>query len=121
VEPELAADATRSWKEGKIYTLDNVPTTIADGLRPRHIGLRNLRIMRSLVSDMTTVSESEILRSLLYIWQRLKIVVEPSAAVALAPIFSGQYHATGQRVGVILSGGNVDLLNFKVPDLDFAA
>jgi threonine dehydratase len=118
VEPELAADATRSWKEGKIYTLDKVPRTIADGLRPRHIGVRNLQIMRKFVSDMTTVSESEILHSLLFLWQRLKIVVEPSASVALAPVFSRQYQAVGQRVGVILSGGNVDLLNLKVADLD---
>lgn len=121
VEPELAADATRSWKEGKIYTLDKVPKTIADGLRPRHIGLRNLRIMRSHVSDMTTASESEIVNSLLFLWQRLKIVVEPSAAVALAPILSRQYQGAGQRVGVILSGGNVDLLNFNVANLDLAA
>lgn len=109
VEPELADDANRSWREGRVITLDEVPDTIADGLRPRHIGRRNLKIMRQYVSDMTTVSEQAIVESLLFIWQRLKIVVETSAAVALAPLLSGQVKAKGRRIGVILSGGNVDL------------
>jgi threonine dehydratase len=109
VEPELAADANRSWREGRVVTLEAVPDTIADGLRPRLIGRRNLDIMRRYVADMTTVSEREIVESLLYIWQRLKIVVETSAAVALAPLLSGRFEARGRRIGIILSGGNVDL------------
>ncbi len=109
VEPERANDANRSWREGQIITLDTVPDTIADGLRPRHIGQRNLIIMRRYVNDMITVSEQAIVESLLYIWQRLKIVVETSAAVALAPILSGGIEARGLRIGIILSGGNVDL------------
>jgi threonine dehydratase len=109
VEPERANDANRSWREGQIITLDTVPDTIADGLRPRHIGQRNLIIMRRYVNDMITVSEQAIVESLLYIWQRLKIVVETSAAVALAPILTGGIEARGLRIGIILSGGNVDL------------
>lgn len=109
VEPKLADDANRSWREGRVITLDEVPETIADGLRPRHIGQRNLKIMRRYVADMTTVSEGAIVESLLFIWQRLKIVVETSAAVALAPLLSGQVEANGRRIGIILSGGNVDL------------
>ncbi|MGD2049538.1 MAG: pyridoxal-phosphate dependent enzyme [Chloroflexota bacterium] len=109
VEPELADDANRSWREGRVIILDEVPVTIADGLRPRHIGQRNLDIMRRYVADMTTVSERAIVDSLLFIWQRLKIVVETSAAVALAPLLSGTVEAKGRRIGIILSGGNVDL------------
>jgi threonine dehydratase len=109
VEPELGADAGRSWRSGEVVTLDHVPQTIADGLRTRHIGERNLAIMKRYVHDMTTASEAEILDTLHYLWQRLKIIVEPSAAVALAPLFSGKYIAEGKRVGVILSGGNVDV------------
>ncbi|MCP4426203.1 MAG: pyridoxal-phosphate dependent enzyme, partial [Chloroflexi bacterium] len=113
VEPELGADANRSWREGQVITLDHVPDTIADGLRTRFIGDRNLAVMRQYVTDMTAVSEEAILETLQFLWSRLKIVVEPSSAVALAPLFTGQYPAAGQRVGVILSGGNVDILNWK--------
>jgi threonine dehydratase len=110
VEPEEADDARRSWQSGTIVTLETVPRTIADGLRPRHIGRRNLQIIRRYVADMITVSEAEIEQALLFIWSRLKLVVEPSAAVALAPILTGRYAGPRQRVGVLLSGGNVDLL-----------
>jgi threo-3-hydroxy-L-aspartate ammonia-lyase len=109
VEPETAADANRSWREGKIHTLDQVPDTIADGLRLRYIGHHNLAVMRRYVHDMTTVSEDDILQTLAFVWSRLKIVIEPSSAVALAPLFTGKYPLTGRRVGVILSGGNVNV------------
>lgn len=107
VEPESAADANRSWRENNIHVLDDTPDTIADGLRTRMIGERNLPIMRRYVADMTTVDEASILETMAFIWSRLKIVVEPSAAVALAPLFTGQYPLFGQRVGVLLSGGNI--------------
>jgi threonine dehydratase len=109
VEPELADDARRSWLSGTVVELTEVPPTIADGLRPRHIGQRNLAIMKRYVTDMVTVSEAEIQQALLFIWSRLKIIVEPSAAVALAPILTGRYAGSRQRIGILLSGGNVDL------------
>ncbi len=109
VEPELAADANRSWREGRIVTLEQVPQTIADGLRTRYVGQHNLPIMQKYVADMTTVSEDAILETLEFVWERLKIVIEPSAAVALAPLLTGSYPLMGQRVGVILSGGNVNV------------
>ncbi|MFO7536593.1 MAG: pyridoxal-phosphate dependent enzyme, partial [Chloroflexota bacterium] len=109
VEPETAADANRSWREGKIHTLEQVPDTIADGLRVRYIGQHNLAVMAQHVHDMTTVSESDILQTLEFVWSRLKIIIEPSSAVALAPLFTGKYPLAGQRVGVILSGGNVNV------------
>ncbi|MCL4870998.1 MAG: pyridoxal-phosphate dependent enzyme [Anaerolineae bacterium] len=109
VEPASGNDANISWREGRIHTLPQVPTTIADGLRTRFVGQRNLAIMRQYVHDMLTVSEEAIVETMYFLWTRLKIVVEPSAAVALAPLFTGSYPGPGQRVGILLSGGNVDV------------
>jgi threo-3-hydroxy-L-aspartate ammonia-lyase len=110
VEPAIAADAGQSWRTGQIVTLDHVPATLADGLRTRHIGQRNLAVMSHYVHDMTTASEDDILETMAFLWERLKIIVEPSAAVALAPVFTNQYPVpAGQRVGIILSGGNADI------------
>ncbi|HEX6384676.1 MAG TPA: pyridoxal-phosphate dependent enzyme [Anaerolineae bacterium] len=111
VEPVVAADANRSWRDNQIHVLDHVPDTIADGLRTRYIGERNLPIMRRYVAEMITVAEGAIFETLEFIWHRLKMVVEPSAAVALAPLLTGSHTISGQRVGVILSGGNVDLFD----------
>jgi threo-3-hydroxy-L-aspartate ammonia-lyase len=108
VEPERAADAGVSWRSGTVHHLQQVPPTLADGLRTRFIGERNLAVMRRYVDDMTTVSEDEIVAALHFVWQRLKIIIEPSSAVALAPLLSGRYRATGSQAGVIISGGNVD-------------
>lgn len=109
VEPAAGDDANRSWRNNEIVRLDSVPNTLADGLRTRFIGERNLTIMHQYVHDMTTVSESAIIETLTFLWQRLKIVVEPSSAVALAPLFTGDYAGNGRRVGVLLSGGNADV------------
>ena len=98
VEPQAGADANRSWRENRIVTLEDAPDTIADGLRTRFIGERNLPIMRRYVADMTAVSEADILATLEFLWTRLKLLVEPSSAVALAPLFTGQYPLPGQRV-----------------------
>lgn len=109
VEPAAGADANRSWRENRIVTLDAVPQTIADGLRTRFVGEHNLPIMRQYVHDMDTVEEAAIIETLKFIWTRMKILVEPSSAVALAPLFTQQYSKPGQRVGIILSGGNADV------------
>ena len=98
-----------SWFNASILMSPTTPMTVADGLRPRHIGRRNLSIMRQYVSDMKSVTEQAILSTLEFLWQRMKIVVEPSAAVALAPLFVGDLNVDHSRVGVILSGGNVDI------------
>ena len=117
VEPELAADAGASWRSGRIVRLDHVPETLADGLRTRAIGQRNLAVMSRHVHEMLTVSEEAMVATMFFLWQRLKIVVEPSGAVALAPLFSGQFALNGQRAGIILSGGNVNLVDFRQPFL----
>ncbi len=109
VEPDRADDANRSWRSGQIVTLDAVPDTIADGLRTRFIGQRNLTVMRQYVHAMTTVSESDILETLEFIWTYFKIIVEPSSAVALAPLLMGHIQPPGPRIGVIISGGNVNV------------
>ncbi len=109
VEPAIANDAQRSWQTGNIVRLTAVPPTIADGLRTRFVGEHNLPIMRQYVSDILTVTETEIIETLKFLWTRLKLVVEPSSAVALAPVLTGKIAKPGQRIGVILSGGNVDV------------
>ena len=110
VEPATGADAGQSWRSGALFKLDAVPDTMADGLRTRAIGRRNLEIMRRYVADMITASEDDIQAALEFLWGRLKIVVEPSSAVALAPLLCGRYSVPpGARVGVLLSGGNVNV------------
>lgn len=118
VEPQRADDAGRSWRQNEIVTLPLAPDTIADGLRTRYIGQRNLRIMRRHVHDMITVSEQEIVDTLRFVIQRLKIVIEPSAAVALAPLFGGRFAGHASRAGVILSGGNTEILHLRLAQND---
>ena len=109
VEPASGNDAQRSWQTGKIVRLTAVPNTLADGLRTRFVGEHNLPIMQQYVSDMLTVTEAELVETLKFLWTRLKLVVEPSSAVALAPIFTGKLATSNLKIGVILSGGNVDV------------
>lgn len=109
VEPAMANDAQQSWQTGEIVRLTAVPPTLADGLRTRYVGNHNLPILRQYVHEIVTVTEDEIVTALKFVWTRLKLLIEPSSAVALAPLLSGQIAPKGQRVGVILSGGNVDV------------
>ena len=106
-EPAEADDAYRSLKSGKIeYNLS--ANTIADGLRT-HLGDINFPIIQNKVNTIIRVSEEAILSAMKLIYERMKIVVEPSSAVALGAIFTEPTHFRGKKVGVILSGGNVDL------------
>ncbi len=106
-EPETADDAFRSLQAGKILPSDN-PKTIADGLLTS-LSPRTFTIIRSRVKDIVTVSELGIIDSMRFIWERAKIVIEPSAAVAVGVLWEKKVDLTGLKVGVILSGGNVDL------------
>lgn len=108
VEPDTAADATQSFKTGFLHTVHN-PPTIADGLRTASLGKLTFPLIRQYVDDMITVSDEEIISTMYYLWTRLKIVVEPSGAVSLAPLFHKKLPLKGQRIGVVLSGGNVDV------------
>lgn len=109
VEPETADDAGRSWQTGHIVTLDAVPVTMADGVRTRFIGERNHFVMQKYVHGMLTVTEKQILETTQFVWSRMKMVIEPSSAVALAPILFGDLDIEGKRAGVIVSGGNVNI------------
>ncbi len=106
-EPLNADDAFRSLQSGKIET--NLKTdTIADGLRT-HLGDINFPIIKSLVKGVWLVSEDEIEQAMWWIWERMKIVIEPSSAVAVAAVLKNRVALAHKRVGVILSGGNVDI------------
>jgi len=109
-EPQLADDAYRSMQVGKIQTNDH-PITIADGLRT-NLCDRTFTIIQQYVDQILLVSEEEILAAMRFLWERMKIVVEPSGAVPLAAVLSQQVPVKGQKIGVILSGGNVDLADF---------
>jgi threonine dehydratase len=110
VEPELANDAYISFTSGKL--VPNVNTeTVADGLRTS-LSKRTFNIIRSYVDEIVLVSENEIIEAMRFLWERMKLVVEPSGAVSLAGLLSGKADIKGRRVGAILSGGNVDLAGF---------
>ena len=106
-EPEQADDAHRSLKAGRIIA-DDAPVTVADGLK---VPLKDLtwHFVRHHVADILTVSEAEIVAAMQLIWKRLKIVMEPSSAVALAAVLKNRPVFANKRVGVIITGGNVDL------------
>jgi threonine dehydratase len=111
VEPERADDATRSFHTRKLHTVHN-PDTIADGARTPSLGNVTFPLVLHFVDDMVTVSEQAIVRAMRFLWERLKIVVEPTGALAAAALFEGAVSARGGRVAVVLSGGNVDLEAF---------
>ncbi|HYR08515.1 MAG TPA: threo-3-hydroxy-L-aspartate ammonia-lyase [Longimicrobium sp.] len=108
VEPELADDATRSFRTGTVQTVHN-PPTIADGLRTPALGRITFPLVRAHVADMRTVSEQGIVEAMRFLWTRMKIVVEPSGAVPLAALLADPDSFRGMRIGVVISGGNVDL------------
>jgi threonine dehydratase len=107
VEPERADDATRSFHSKILQTVYN-PDTIADGARTPSLGKITFPLVLQYVDNMVTVSEAAILRTMFLIWERLKIVVEPTGVLAAAALLEGKVKPQG-RVGVIISGGNVDL------------
>lgn len=112
VEPALADDAARSFATGSLQTVRN-PETIADGARTPSLGQLPFSIIRRLVDDIVTVPEEAILRAMLFCWERLKLVVEPTGALPLAALLEGVVKLPGKRVGVILSGGNADFHALK--------
>ena len=107
VEPAAADDATRSFHTRTLQTVTE-PDTIADGARTPSLGQITFPLVLQNVNDMVTVSEEAIISTTVFLWSRLKIVVEPTGALAAAALLDHVVPARGQRVGVILSGGNVD-------------
>jgi threonine dehydratase len=108
VEPAAGDDATRSFREKKLVKIE-VPDTIADGARTTSLGAVTFPLVMKYVSDMLTVTDEELLRTMFWLWERMKIVVEPTGALAACAVLQKKLKLEKQRVGVILSGGNVDL------------
>jgi threonine dehydratase len=108
VEPAAGDDAARSFRTRQLQTVHN-PKTIADGARTPSLGSLTFPLILQHVSDVTTVTDEVLLRTMFYLWERLKVVVEPTGALAAAAVLEGGVAPPGSRVGVLLSGGNVDL------------
>lgn len=108
-EPEEVNDAYESFKSGKLMPATNQPT-IADGLKTS-LGHLNFEIIQSHVKDILTVSEEEIIDAMRLVWERMKIIIEPSCAVPLAAVLKNKPLFDGKKIGIILTGGNVDLGN----------
>src|SRR5712691_9427378 len=109
VEPEAGDDATRSFKTGTLQTVDN-PRTIADGARTPSLGKLTFPLVRANVDDMRTVSDVDLVETMRFVWERMKLVVEPTGVLGLAAAYRRKVEVAGRRVGAIVSGGNVDLL-----------
>ena len=108
VEPANADDATQSFRTGVLHKVTN-PDTIADGARTPSLGKMTFPLVKHFVYDMVTVTEEEILLATRFLWERMKLVIEPTGSLAVAALLSGAFSAHGARIGVILSGGNTDL------------
>ena len=108
-EPQMVDDAYRSFHSGKIEKNDTTDT-IADGLRT-YLGPKTFGIIREQVDDILTVSEESIVTAMRHIWERMKIIIEPSCAVPFAAVLTYPDRFKGKRVGIILTGGNVDVTN----------
>lgn len=108
VEPENGDDANRSFRSGTLQTVKN-PDTIADGARTPFLGNLTFPLVMQYVHDMTTVSDAELIETMAYLIERMKIVVEPTGALASAAVLTGKVPVKGKRVGVVITGGNVDL------------
>ena len=108
VEPAAGDDGLRSFRSGKLESI-GLPDTIADGARTMSLGKLTFALIRRHVDDFLTVTDEELLKWMFFLWERMKIVVEPTGMLAAAALLEGKIDAKGKRVGVVLSGGNVDL------------
>jgi len=108
VEPAAGDDATRSFRTRQLQIVHN-PQTVADGARTSSLGTLTFPLVLQYVRDMATVDDPPLLGAMFYLWERLKIVVEPTGALGAAAMFERTAQIAGTRVGVIISGGNVDL------------
>jgi threonine dehydratase len=107
VEPEAGNDGQQSFRSGRVVTIP-VPKTIADGAQTTYLGARTFPIIKSSVEDIVTVSDAMLVDALRFFLERMKIVVEPTGCLAAAAVFNGLVPCRGLKVGIILSGGNVD-------------
>jgi len=108
VEPAAGDDATRSFHSGELQTVDT-PDTVADGARTPYLGDITFPLVLEHVDDMVTVSDEALVHAMHYLWERMKIVVEPTGALGAAALLDGVVPGRSRRIGVVVSGGNVDL------------
>lgn len=108
VEPEAGDDATRSFHSGELQTVEN-PDTVADGARTPYLGNVTFPLVLEHVDDMVTVSDAALVRAMHILWERMKMVVEPTGALGAAALLDGVVPGNNRRIGVVVSGGNVDL------------
>jgi len=108
VEPEAGNDTQQSLAQGRVVHIDT-PKTIADGAQTQHSGTLTFPVIQHLVKGIVTVTDEQLVRSMQFFAQRMKMVVEPTGCLGAAALLEGVVQARGQRVGVIVSGGNVDL------------
>jgi threonine dehydratase len=111
VEPEAGNDGQQSFRKGEIVTID-VPETIADGAMTTHLGRYTFPVIRKNVDDIVTVTDRQLIDTMRFFAQRMKMVVEPTGCLAAAAAMSRALPIRGKRVGVIVSGGNVDLESY---------
>ncbi len=111
VEPAAGDDAVRSFHSGTLQHCEN-PATIADGARTHSLGRITFPLVLRYVHELFSVTDEELLLAMQFLWERMKLVVEPTGALATAGLFQARVDVAGARVGVILSGGNVDVTDF---------
>jgi threonine dehydratase len=111
VEPEAGNDVQQSLRQGRIVHID-VPRTIADGAQTQHAGQLTFPVIQALVEDILTVSDAQLVRTMRFFAERMKLVVEPTGCLGAAAVLEGLLPIRGKRVGIIVSGGNVDLQRY---------
>jgi threonine dehydratase len=111
VEPDAANDGQQSFRAGHVIHIP-VPKSIADGAVVTHLGTNNFPIIRRLVDDIVTVPDEALIAAMNLFAERMKLIVEPTGCLAAAAAFSGAFHRPGERVGVLVSGGNLDAARF---------
>ena len=108
VEPAAGDDGGRSFRSGRLERVES-PVTIADGARTPSLGELTFAVIRAHVADMLTVPDADLIEAMRFVWERMKLVVEPTGVLGLAALLAGHVRLEGRRVGIMLSGGNVDL------------
>jgi len=111
VEPAAGNDGQRSFRSGRIVHI-GAPDTIADGAQTQHLGTLTFPVLQRRVDDILTVDDAELVEAMAFFASRMKIMVEPTGCLGAAAVFGRKLDLKGKRVGIVLSGGNVDLLRF---------
>jgi threonine dehydratase len=111
VEPEAGNDGQQSFRSGQIVHIDP-PKTIADGAQTQHLGQYTFPVIRKFVDNIVTVSDAELIEAMKFFAGRMRMVVEPTGCLGAAAVFNKKFSVAGKKVGVVLSGGNIDLSRF---------